>query len=134
MSKFINDTVKTIVGRYGTADPFTIAEKLNIEVEWCELGDHPLGDTVYEGKDPIILLNNKIKYSPQRYFTIAHEVGHVVMHADLNGYYTGRLSYGPLEMQASKFASSLMGLLFMEEHDRFPETMQELKRTYGLPM
>ncbi|MGF7436811.1 ImmA/IrrE family metallo-endopeptidase [Lentilactobacillus senioris] len=134
MSKFINDTVKTIVSRYSTADPFVIAEKLNIEVDWCDLGDHPLGDTIYEEKEPIVLLNNNIKYSPRRNFVLAHEIGHVVMHADLNGYYTGRLSYGPLELQASEFASALMGMLFLEEHDRFPETIQELKNMYGLPM
>ncbi|WKF82541.1 hypothetical protein [Lactiplantibacillus plantarum] len=44
----VKDIVKTIVNRYHTADPFVIAEKLNIQVEWCDFGAMPLGKNAYE--------------------------------------------------------------------------------------
>ncbi|WKF87346.1 hypothetical protein [Lactiplantibacillus plantarum] len=46
----VKDIVKTIVNRYHTADPFVIAEKLNIQVEWCDFGAMPLGKNAYDSR------------------------------------------------------------------------------------
>ena len=50
----INKIINAIVKRYGTADPFEIADRLNVQVEWCKLGPFPLGKTVYDKKEPIM--------------------------------------------------------------------------------
>ncbi len=81
----VKDIVKAIVNRYHTADPFVIAEKLNIQVEWCDFGAMPLGKNAYDNQEPIILLNNSIKHTPTQYFILGHELGHVIFHEGLIG-------------------------------------------------
>lgn len=127
-------TVKTVVSRYGTADPFTIADKLNVEYFYMPLGRHPLGDTSYDHHDPIVILNESIRESPQRYYTLAHELGHVIMHADLTGYHSGIWTYGKYEQQANQFATGLMGLLFVEENGYEPDNYYNLVNCYGSPV
>lgn len=129
----IKGTIKSVVTRYNTADPFRIAEKLNIEVHWVPLGRMPLGKTIYDGDAPIVMLNYSIRDTPQRYFVMAHEVGHVILHEGLSGYYTGFYhGYDRLEREANQFAIGLMGMLYIEDNGRQPETMGELSREYGI--
>lgn len=130
----IRTLVKKITYDFGTADPFTIADMLNIDVRYCPLGKMPLGKISYDDKGPIIILNESIKYSEQRYFTLAHEIGHYILHEGLPGYYTGvKFAKDSVELQANSFASGLMVILFMDEYDRLPATKSELERAYGLP-
>ncbi|GEP71978.1 prophage Lp1 protein 7 [Lactobacillus selangorensis] len=126
--------IETVIGRYQTADPFLISQKLNVEIDWVNFGVHPLGETTYFKKQPIVLLNKRILYSPQRFFTMSHELGHVIMHEGFGGYQTGRLSYGVLERQANEFASGLIGMLYVEEHGTKPDTYGELVHEYGSPV
>lgn len=129
----IKDTIKSVVTRYGSADPFIIAEKLNIELHWVPLGPMPLGKTIYDGDAPIVMLNDSIRDTPQRYFVMAHEVGHVILHEGLSGYYTGFYhGYDRLEREANQFAIGLMGMLYIEDNGRQPETIAELSREYGI--
>ncbi|MDN6760317.1 MAG: ImmA/IrrE family metallo-endopeptidase [Lactobacillus sp.] len=134
MTNYAKSAIKGIVARYGTADPFIIAEKLNVDYYFMPLGNHPLGDTSYDNHEPIIILNESIHDSPQRYFTLAHEIGHVVMHADLNGYHSGYASYGVCEYQANQFATGLMGLLYVEENGYGPDSYYDLVHHYGSPV
>lgn len=132
--KQINECTRLVTARYGTADPFLIAEKLNVEVDWSSLGTSPLGKTIYDNGAPIIMLNSRIKNSPLRYFTMAHELGHVILQEGLVGYYIlVRNGHSSLETQANEFAVSLMAQLYMEENGRMPSDYFELSRTYGLP-
>jgi len=117
-----------------TADPFAIADKLNIQVEWCNLGTFPYGKIIYDQHCPIIMLNNSIKHTSLQYFTIGHELGHVVLHEDLTGYYTSaHHGHSKLETEADEFSVGLMGMLFIEENDRVPFSYQELAYQYGVP-
>lgn len=129
----IKEAIEAVVSRYHTANPFLIAERLNIEIDWAELGHMPLGKTIHDGEMPIVMLNNSLRYSPQRYFVMAHELGHVILHEGLNSYYTG-LSTGhdKLENEANEFGVGLMGLLYVEDNDRLPETVDEIQREYGI--
>ena len=133
-NSYAKRTIETMVSRYNTADPFAIADKLNVDWYFMPLGKHPLGDTSYDEREPIIILNESIKDSPQRYFTLAHEIGHVVMHADLNGYHSGYASYGVCEYQANQFATGLMGLLYVEENGYGPDSYYDLVHHYGSPV
>ncbi|WP_225355027.1 ImmA/IrrE family metallo-endopeptidase [Lentilactobacillus parabuchneri] len=37
---------------------------------------------------PIVCLNERIMYSRQGFFTMSHELGHVIMHEGYGGYQT----------------------------------------------
>lgn len=130
----VKDIVKAIVNRYHTADPFVIAEKLNIQVEWCDFGAMPLGKNAYDNQEPIILLNNSIKHTPTQYFILGHELGHVIFHEGLIGYYTSvKHGYSKFEREADEFSVGLMGMLFIEENGHFPYSYRELSYQYGVP-
>jgi Zn-dependent peptidase ImmA (M78 family) len=109
----IKEAVETVIERYNTADPFVIANKLNIDVEWTPLfGKRPFAKTTYDNGEPVVMLNERIKYLPSRYYTMAHEVGHVILHEGLSGYYTGiRFGHSKLEHESDVFAAALLGIL-----------------------
>lgn len=134
MNNRIINTLKTITNRYKTSDPFVIAEKLNVDLNWVSIGKLPLGLTIYEQHRPIVLLNDSIKGSSQQYFTLAHELGHVILHGDIPGYHTGRLSKGIREREANEFATGLMGLLYVEDNGYQPDNYYELVHHYGSPV
>lgn len=123
-----------MAGRYHTANPFTIAEKLNIQVEWCPLADLPLGKIIYDGEQPVIMLNDNIKHKPAQYFVLGHELGHAIMQEGLVGYYTSSVrNKSQLETDADQFSVALMALLFVEDNDRLPDSYDDLATQYGLP-
>ncbi|RRG07794.1 MAG: ImmA/IrrE family metallo-endopeptidase [Lactobacillus sp.] len=127
-------TTKLIVDRYQTANPFLLAEKLNVEVDWMPLGNFPLGKTIYDNSAPLIVLNERIKNKPIQYFTLSHELGHVILQEGLVGYYVGvRFGHAKLENEANEFAVSLLGQLYIEENYRIPNNYFELVGSYGLP-
>lgn len=131
----IKEAVKSVFDRYNTADPFIIAEKLNIDIEWTNLFlEKPFAKTTYDGDAPIVMINERIRYLPSRNYTMAHEIGHIILHEGLSSYYTGiRFGHSKLEHEADVFAAALMGMLYVEENDRLPETLNELVVSYGLP-
>lgn len=126
---------KLTASRYKTANPFVLADKLNIEVDWVNLGLFPLGKTVYDHNEPIVIMNDRIRNEPVKYFTMAHELGHVILQEGLVGYYVGvRFGHDKLENEANEFAVSLLGQLYIEENGYFPTNYYELSSSYGLPM
>ena len=132
--KKLSTIAKLVAGRYHTANPFTIAEKLNIQVEWCPLADLPLGKIIYDGKQPVIMLNDNIKHEPAQYFVLGHELGHAILQEGLVGYYTSSVrNKSQLETDADQFSVALMALLFVEDNDRLPDSYDDLATQYGLP-
>ncbi|KRL21896.1 ImmA/IrrE family metallo-endopeptidase [Lentilactobacillus kisonensis] len=106
---------------------------MDIEIRWEAFGPHPLGQTAYFDKCPIILLNESIRDSVQRNFTCGHELGHIICQPGITGYQTGRLSHGTCEYEANQFATALMGLLYVEENGYGPESYYDLVHSYGSP-
>lgn len=126
--------MRIVTDRYKTANPFAIAEKLNIQVEWCYFDKLPRGKTIYFGKCPIIMLNEGIKHKPYQYFVMGHELGHVILREGLVRYYTSSTrAHVQLETEADEFSVALMGLLFIEDNDCLPNSYEDLARQYGLP-
>lgn len=126
--------IKTVVERYQTADPFQIAKFINTEVNWADLGKHSLGNTIYYGIHPIVMLNNSIKDTPQQYLTLAHELGHIIVHPGVRAYQIRRLSCNICEYQANQLTSGFMGLLYVEENGYGPESYYDLVHCYGSPI
>lgn len=130
----IISATQLVTRMYKTANPFLLAEKLNVEVDWAKLGQFPLGKTIYDSSAPIVILNERIKNKPVQYFTLSHELGHVILQEGLVGYYVGvRFGHAKLENEANEFAVSLLGQLYIEENGRIPDNYFELVRSYGLP-
>ncbi|APX72891.1 ImmA/IrrE family metallo-endopeptidase [Companilactobacillus allii] len=134
MSNDLNELILDIGTRYNTFDPFVWADKLNIEIHWKDIYPRPLGDTIYFGSQPIIILANEIRDSSQRYFVLAHELAHVIEHDGLVSYYNDRTFFKhKLEYQADKFAITLVTNLYIEEYGNLPGTYADLTHCYGLP-
>lgn len=125
----INALVKSVTGDFRTANPFEIAKFLNLDVRYFPLGKRPLGKIIYDDKGPFIILNSSIEFSNNRYFTLAHEIGHYIMHNDFPGYYNGsKYLNDRVELQANHFASGIVVLLFMDEYIKYPNLNYELKQ------
>lgn len=130
----LNKLVFTIGKRYGTFDPFVWADKLNLDIRWKELLTKPLAKTVYFFDDPVIMMSNNIKYSNQRYFVLAHEIGHILEHKGLSAYYiSNKVHERKTEREADAFATAVVTNLYIEENGHLPDTYADLRWNYRLP-
>lgn len=126
--------IKYLGHRYGTFNPFTITEKLNVPIEWVDLGDNLLGKVSYFGENPIILLNESLHETNRKYFICAHELAHVINHVGLDGYYLlNNRTYDKLEFEATDFAVDLLINMYQEDFDCLPDTFADLQHAYGIP-
>lgn len=130
----LNELMNIIGDRYGTYNPFTIADKLNIDVYWKDFFPRPYAETLYYGDEPVVMLSNAIRESPERYYVLGHELGHVIIHDGLTAYYIANNKFrSKSESEADKFALGLMTNLFNEENGRVPYSYNELRSMYGTP-
>lgn len=130
----LNKLVFTIGQRYGTFDPFIWADKLNLDIKWKELDSRPLAKTVYFFNEPVVMMSNDIRDSNQRYFVLAHEIGHVLEHKGLAAYYiSNKVHERKTEREADAFAMAVVTNLYIEEHGCLPHTHADLRYNYGLP-
>lgn len=129
-----DDIIPYLIHRYGSADPFKIAEQLNVDVRWTDLGGEVLGRTRNLFGQPIVMLDFSIRESLKKYFVMGHELGHVLLHADVGGYYK-MVPHGDdrAEAQADVFGKELMIWLFQEDYGRLPDTYGDLVHAYGCP-
>ena len=101
--------VKNLVERYNTSNPYTLCEKLNIEIRYF----------YYEGikgffrrilKRKYIVINEKLdEYS--KLVVLCHELGHAIYHSSKNKLLMkiNFFNYNPeLENEANEFAAELM--------------------------
>lgn len=111
-----------IISRYKSRAPVSvvdIAHEMGIKVyKSSGLPDHISGlirkDREHGGESGYAIYTNADHPKTRRRFTIAHELGHYVLHRDEIGegitddaLYRSRLS-GPLERQANRFAANLL--------------------------
>lgn len=126
--------VRYIGHRYGTYDPFAVAQKLNVPIRWCNLGSNLMGKVAYFGDSPIIMLNDSLQDTNKQYFICAHELGHVIKHEGLDGYYLQKpIWHDNLEYEATDFGINLLINLYKEEYGRLPDTRGDLMTCYGIP-
>lgn len=119
--------VQTLVETYKTANPFTLADNLGIEYHYVDFPDKLKGRIVVHDEEPIILLNDSIKETPDKYFVMGHELKHALDHSDLIGYYS--LCYGgkgKLEREANDFAEQLMYCFQKEQELELPNKIKEV--------
>lgn len=106
----IKETYNSLVKEFGTNNPLKIIKELGIIVQFSDLGVNKglyhtleIDNTTYH----CIHINNKLSSSEQRY-TMAHELGHYILHPNSNLHFLRRVSDVPLsrqEKEADLFAS-----------------------------
>jgi Zn-dependent peptidase ImmA (M78 family) len=115
--------VKCKISRYGIIDLFKECERLGYKLLRYPLGDNAdLGFTIKKDNDIVIFTNSCSRLS-REIFTLAHEIGHVIMHLDKeNSFIDDNVtindrSTDEKEQEANYFAACL--LMPSDDVDRF---------------
>lgn len=109
----IKEIYSTLTNKYGTSDPLRIIKELGIIVQFVDLGENKGLYHTLEIEDNIyhcIHINNNLSSNEQRY-TLAHELGHYILHKGSNVHFLRRVTNTPLsrqEIEADLFASYFM--------------------------
>lgn len=129
----IQNKIEELYSKYGTHNPIDLADHLKIEIRYVPFLSNPDGQFINVVGKPIVLINQKLKESPKRYFVIAHELYHAVEHSDLAGYYVSNDKFrGKLEREANKFAASLILKFHVEETGTIPYSFEKMQAHYGV--
>lgn len=129
----IKKIVNHLTMRHGTRDPFRLAEELGVSILYCTLGN-TLGYTVIYKRIPVIVLNEGLDERLMS-FVCAHELGHAIMHKNVNTPWLKRhtfFSIDKYEREANTFAVELLCYdeLVSEHYDI---TLTNLAISLGIP-
>lgn len=105
----IKDIVLGLVKRHKTNDPFRIAAERNIHIVYESLGS-TMGYFSRDFRIGFIHINQNLSSDEQR-FVCGHELGHGVMHPDINTPFLKRhtlFSTSKIEREANTFAVELL--------------------------
>lgn len=69
----------THIGKYGKTDPENLAKKIGLRVAYEKLDNEVSGVLVLQESKPMIFVNSE-QHSNRQRFTIAHELGHYLLH------------------------------------------------------
>lgn len=106
MDKLIN----TLIRKYHTNCPFTIASHLNIHIRFADMGEHTRGIYYCKLRRRFIVINSKLNSHWQR-FICAHELAHDRLHRGFNRFFIDKYSFlnaDRYESQANEFAVQLL--------------------------
>ena len=104
---------RSLVRRFGTRDPFVIAERLGIEVVFRNDFKRQKGAFKLILRTPFIFINASLSDYMQR-MVCAHELGHALLHRDLGKSKMGLVEFEILdinsvaELEANLFAGELL--------------------------
>ena len=122
-----------LMRRCNSNEPFTIARALDIVLIYCHLVDLN-GFYQYHKRNHIIYFSEDLDEITQR-FVLAHELGHMQMHRNLNTVFMDAKTFHPhsrFEHQANRFAVEL--LLPDDLLREYPEcSIYQLARSLGVP-
>jgi len=129
----IKDIVVTLIKKYNTNCPFTIARELGIIILYEHLDDI-MGYFSQNFKIKFIHLNQDLNEN-ELWFTCAHELGHAIMHPNINTPFLKRntlFSIDKFERQANTFAVELR--LTDKLLQKYPEySLYNLAEKIGIP-
>lgn len=131
MYEWIIDKKNNLINKYGTRDPFKIANAMGIIVLFEELNNiYGYYNTVCQIK--FIHINASMEYEEQK-FTCSHELGHAILHSDINTPFLNDhtlFSESKIESQANFFATHLhISKMVIDGID----TKKALLAYYGVP-
>ena len=108
VSRNIKCLVAYYVKRFGTRNPFQIADNLGILYQFGNISCE--GCYMYLKKHRYIFLDSSLE-SPEKEMVMAHELGHAVLHQKENCYFIRNktfLSTARIEKEANIFAAELL--------------------------
>jgi len=107
----IDIRVKNLIKKHKTNCPFQLADRLNINIWFLDLGDSCRGYYLRTLRRRYIAINSSLSHDWQR-FVCAHELGHDRLHSGMMGYYFIEqhtlFNPGKFERQANTFATKLI--------------------------
>lgn len=109
MKKDIRKLVSSYVRKYGTRNPFKLAEYLSIQVQIGNLGSCS-GCYMFLKNHRCIFLNENLD-EREKTVVMAHELGHAIMHRKENCYFIRNKTFlltSKSETEANKFAAELL--------------------------
>lgn len=134
MTRDIKHIVAYYQKKYGTKDPFKLADALNIEVQIGDIGSRS-GCYMYLKRSKCIWLNENL--DPHEIeFVMAHELGHAIMHPRENCYFIRHKTFllnSRNEIEANKFAVEfLISDDILYEYLKYQEcTIEQTARILG---
>ena len=127
----ITNKVYELINKYKTNDPFKIADHLNIQVSFENLGNI-LGYYNKNFRVKSIHINENA-CEGQEIFICGHELGHALLHPDSNTSFLKRhtlFSTEKIELEANYFA---VQLLFSNQHFEGQLSVHEAVEQYSIP-
>lgn len=131
----IKRTVKHLIKKHGTNNPFEIASTKKINILFDNLGS-TLGYFHTFNRIMIIHINNMLSDQLQRY-VCAHELGHAVLHKEISTPFLKKNTFYSMdkhEVEANTFAVEL--LLTDEKLSKYENTnlsLEEIAVIHGVP-
>lgn len=133
MKKDIRKLVSSYVKKYGTRNPFKLAEYLNIQVQIGNLGSCS-GCYMFLKNHRCIFLNENLD-EREKTVVMAHELGHAIMHRKENCYFIRNKTFlltSKNEIEANSFAAELLiSDDILEENKNF--TTEHFSMLLGYP-
>lgn len=130
----MKEVINNLVKKYKTNNPFDIAKSMGAIILFDNIGDCN-GFCLTINRQCIVYINNNLP-NPQQRLTMAHELGHMVLHKGYNTPFLKQhthLLVNKMEIEANKFA---MHLLIndndLEEYRDY--TIQQLSMIFGYPI
>ena len=129
----IKKIVNHLAMRHGTRDPFRLAKDLGISILYCTLGN-TLGYTVTYKRIPVIVLNEGLDERLMS-FVCAHELGHAVMHKNVNTPWLKRHTFFSIDRYEREANTFAVELLFSDElvSEHYDVTLNNLAISLGIP-
>ncbi|MFJ7914437.1 MULTISPECIES: ImmA/IrrE family metallo-endopeptidase [unclassified Lysinibacillus] len=133
----IKSIVNQLIKKYGTNDPFKLAEYMGVLIVFEPLGN-ALGYYNKHFRVPMIHINENADRKLQ-IFICAHELGHYVQHEDINTSFLKKhtlFSTDKIEIEANTFAVELLlpDELFLEQDNYSCFTIYDAIKEKGVPI
>ena len=135
LARDIKGVINKLVKKYGTRNPFTLADELGIIVQFADIKSL-CGFYTPLKRQRVILLNSQLRNDENEKYlnaVMAHELGHAILHRDSQCYfYSDRTFFlkSKPEVEANTFAAELL----ISDEDIFEHqsyTTAQLSRVTG---
>lgn len=135
MFQDIKSAAYKVATRFGTSDPFRIAEELDYIITIAPL-DGVRGFHQYIKRNHILYINESLN-EWERTWVCAHELGHALLHNHMNRIYMAHNTLFPTgryETEANRFAACLLypADLLLSEYEGC--SSQQISESLGIPV
>lgn len=133
----IEERVREVISEYSTAEPEDICENMGIITLSQPLPACVNGFTVRMNEIPFIVINSCLNYNERR-VTMAHELGHIVLHKGTNSIELScntSFCVSKYEREADTFAAYLLMYAELYSFDCYDSmTVEELSKLARIPV